>query len=126
MFVRGCSIIYAQTTPLFVTILNFGEPTKPDVLWESYKDMMGEDIFRQASMSLQVSTQNIRKGVDNEVLILLQEELEGMGTCLEKFGLPTPDTESRIQRIPRVIQEEMFDISVQKEISEIKCQKFEH
>ena len=61
--------------------------------------------------------------MDNKVLMLLQEDLEGMGTCLEKFGLPTPDMQSRIQRVPKVIQEEMFDVGVQKSLSEIKCQK---
>ena len=44
-----------------------------------------------------------------------------MGTCLEKFGLPRPDLQNRIQRIPKVIQDEMFDVSVQRGISEIKC-----
>ena len=56
-----------------------------------------------------------------EVLILLQEELEGMGTCLEKFGLPSPNMQNRIQIIPRVIQEEMYDAPLQKCISESKC-----
>ena len=72
-------------------------------------------------MSTSVSTQDLRQYVDNEVLIMLQDELEGMGTCLEKFGLPTPDLQNRIQRIPKVIQDEMFDVSVQIGISEIKC-----
>ena len=44
-----------------------------------------------------------------------------MGACLEKFGLPTPDMENRIKRIPKVIQEEMFDVSIQQCMSEIKC-----
>ena len=35
-----------------------------------------------------------------------------MGTCLEKFGLPTPDMHNRIQQVPKVIQEEMFNIQV--------------
>ena len=72
---------------------------------------MGEDLLREIFISYQVSTQQKGKCVDNEVLILLQEELEGMGACLEKFGLPTPDMETRIKRIPKVIQEEMFDVS---------------
>ena len=33
-----------------------------------------------------------------------------MGTCLERFGLPTPDVQKGTQRIPKVISEEMFDI----------------
>ena len=60
--------------------------------------------------------------VDNEVLILLGDELDAMGTCLENFGLPVPDRQSRIQKVPRAIQEEMFDAERQKDISEVKCQ----
>ena len=83
---------------------------------------MGEDFLNQ-SKCLQMSEEQQRACVTNEVLIFLQEELEGMGTCLEKFGLPTPDIENRIQRIPKVIAEEMFDINTQQEISSIKCAK---
>ena len=110
-----------QLQSLFVAILIFGDPAKPLTLWERYKEVMEEDLLRWANLS-QVPLQDVGKCVDNEVLILLQEELEGMGTCLEKFGLPAPDILNRIQNIPKVIQEEMFDIDVQMNISEKKCQ----
>ena len=56
--------------------------------------------------------------VDNDVLLLLQDELEGMHTCLENFGLPTPDkSKRRIQKIPEVIRDEVFDTTTQKNIS---------
>ena len=42
------------------------------------------------------------------------QELEGMGACLEQFGWPTPNTQNRIQRIPKVIQDEMFNVSHHK------------
>ena len=58
--------------------------------------------------------------VDSEVLAQLQEELEGMGTCLERFGLPTPDMQKRIHRIPWVIAEEMFNVESQQKISNLK------
>ena len=45
-----------------------------------------------------------------------------MGTCLERFGLPMPDMQNRIQKIPRVIQEELFDVHVENATSEVKCQ----
>ena len=122
MLIRGSSIIHAQTIALFVTILIFGEPSEPNALWEKYKEVMGEDLLRQLPNYLQRSTQESRKHVDNEVLILLQDELEGMRTCLEKFSLPTPDMQNRIHKVPKVIQEEMFNFPVQKEISEMKCQ----
>ena len=78
-----------QLCSLLVTILIYGEPAKPDVLWEKYKQVMGEDILRQISLANQVSRQDLKYNVDNEVLILLQEEMEGMGSCLKKFGLPS-------------------------------------
>ena len=84
------SFIPKQIHSLFVTILIFGEPAKPEILWDKYREAMGEDLHKEAT-SFQISTQNFQKYVDNEVLILLQEELEGMETCLEKFVLPTPD-----------------------------------
>ena len=112
-----------QLHSLFVTILIFGEPAKPTVLWEKYKEVMGEDIMKDIPTFIQMSDEEKRISVDNEVLLILQEELEGMGTCLERFGLLTPDIKNKIQRIPRVIAEEMYDVEYQKEISNIKCKK---
>ena len=60
---------------------------------------------------------HVQLQVDNEVLAQLQEELEGMGNCLERLGLPTPDMQKRIHRTPWVIVEEMFDVESQWEIS---------
>ena len=37
--------------------------------------------------------------VINEVLLYLEEELEGMGSSLEIFDLPSPNLELRIQRV---------------------------
>ena len=64
----------------------------------------------------------LRKRVDNEVLISLGDELDIMGTCLENFGLPVPDRQSKFIKVARAIQEEMFDVDRQKETSEIQCQ----
>ena len=63
---------------------------------------MEEDILRQISLVTQVSRQDLKNNVDNEVLILLQEELEGMGSCLERFGLPSPDMQNR--NIPKLLK----------------------
>ena len=115
------SFMPKQLRSLFVTILIFGEPTKPLELWEKYKDAMSEDLL-PASISMHESTEDIRNQIDNEVLLLLQEELEAMQTCLEDFGLPTPDTQNRIKKIPQVIQDEMFHVDDQKKIGEMKCQ----
>ena len=71
---------------------------------------MGEDVLRSVPTHLQMPDEECQMRVDNEVLLLLQDELEAMGTCLERFGLPTPDKQNRIHRISRVIAEEMYDI----------------
>ena len=106
-----------QLHSLFVTILVFGDPAKPGVLWEKYKEVMGEDILRQLHV-----THNFQKHIENEVLIQLQEEQEGVGLCWEKFGLPSPDMHSRVCRILRVIQEEIYDVNIQQSMSDMKCQ----
>ena len=54
-------------------------------------------------------------------LLMLQEDLEAMSTCLENFGLPTPKKVTSMIKVPLVIQEEISDASVQREISENKC-----
>ena len=115
------SFMPKQLHSLFVTILIFGEPSKPHVLWEKYKEVLGEDLAREVLRSSQ-RVVDLHKQVENEVLLLIQEELEDMGSCLEDYGLPTPNKEYRIKRIPQVIQDEMFDVNIQKSIAETKCQ----
>ena len=90
------SFMPKQPHLLFVTILIFGEPSKSIILWQKYKEMMGEGVLRHIPTYLHMPAGHCRMDVDNKVLLLLQEELEGMGTCLERFGLPTPDKEKRI------------------------------
>ena len=43
-----------------------------------------------------------------------------MGSCLEFFGLPVPQT-CKIPKVPQVIQDEMFDTESQKHVAETKC-----
>ena len=57
-----------------------------------------------------------QKGVMNKVLLCLQEELEGMGSSLEVFGLPSPNLEFYVQRVPKTISEEMFFVLKTKQI----------
>ena len=111
------SFMQKQLCSLFVTILVFEDPAKPGVLLEKYKEVMGEDILRQLHV-----THDLQKHIENEVLIQMQEELGGVGSCLEKFGLPSPDMQNRVCRIPRVIQEEMYDVNMQQSVSDMKCQ----
>ena len=93
------SFMPKQLCTLSVTILIFGEPTKPQVLWEKYKDVLGEDLMREVLKSPQ-GVMDVQNQVDNKVLLLIQEELEDMVSSLEHYGLPTPNKDWRIKRIP--------------------------
>ena len=64
-----------------------------------------------------------QKGVMNKVLLCLQEELEGIGSSLEVFGLPSPNLEFHVQRVPKTILEEMFCAQMQADIGRRKCEQ---
>ena len=118
------SFMPKQLRNLFITILIFGEPAKPEVLWEKHKTALGEDILQMIWTSCygiqHTSRDDAVKKVENEVLLLLQDELEAMGKCLEMYNLPIPDKDMGIERVPRVIQEELFNVEYQKSINDRK------
>ena len=118
------SFMPKQLRSLFVTILVFGEPAQPCMLWEKFKDSMSEDLLKEAKAYLQLPTDELKWHAENEVLLLIQEELESVNTCLQDFGLPLPEIQNSSLKIPKVIQEEMFDANSQIEISEVKCRSF--
>ena len=117
------SFMPKQLQSLFVTILTFGQPTKPLDLWEKYKDVMGEDISQNVPLGHTMSNVERQRYVINEVLVYLQEKLEGMGSSLDIFGLPSPNLELRVQRVPKTISEEMFCAEQQADISRGKCEQ---
>ena len=94
------SFMPKQLHSMFVTILIFGDPARPHVLWEKYKDALGEDLMRYVVKSSQDQMTDLAQCVDNEVLFLLQDKLEDMGTNLENYGLPTPNKTQRIEMLP--------------------------
>ena len=61
--------------------------------------------------------------VMNEVLLYLQEELEDMGSSLEVFGLPSPNLEFCVQRVPNTISQEMVCAEKQADIGRTKCEQ---
>ena len=62
------SFMPQQLCSLFVTILIFGEPAQPEILWEKYKQVMGEDVRHNATF---FAAEDMPLQIDNEVLILL-------------------------------------------------------
>ena len=121
MLEASVSFMPKQFCSLFVTILIFGQPAKPNILWEKHKEVMGEDIWRDALTSLTIPLEELRKDVDNEVLILLQRELEAMGTSLEAFDLPAPQSHRKMSKIPAMIQEEHSKRHFKEEMPKFEC-----
>ena len=111
-----------QLCSFFLTNLLFGEPAKPQLLWDKYKDMMDEDLSMDAVMSQNTPKEQLMLKVNNEVLLLLDDELVAIDICLADFNLPNPDRALRIETIPQVIHDEIFDVDAQKELREIKSQ----
>ena len=117
------SFMPKQFRSLFVTILIFGQPAKPFTLWEKYKDVMAEDISQNFPLAHTMCNADKQKGVMNKVLLCLQEELEGMGSSLEVFGLPSPNLEFHVQTVPKTISKEMFYAQNQADIGRSKCEQ---
>ena len=84
---------------------------------------MGEDISLNLPLAHTMSSAEKHTYVINQVLSLLQEELEGMGSSLEIFALPTPNLETRIQTMPKTIYKEMVCAEHQADIGRRKCQQ---
>ena len=116
------SFMPKQLQSLFVTILIFGQPAKPLDLWEKYNEVMGEDISKHFLLAHTMCNAEKQRCVMNEVLLCLQEELEGMGSSLELFGLPSPNLEFHVERVPKTISE-MFCTENQADIGRRKCEQ---
>ena len=117
------SFMPKQLWSLFVTILIFGQPAKPLDLWEKYKEVMGEYISQNFPLVHTMCNAEKQRCVMNEVLLCLQEELEGMGSSLEIFGLPSPSLELCVERVPKTISEEIFCAENQADIGRRKCEQ---
>ena len=76
------SFMPKQLQSLIVTILVFGEPAQPCMLWEKSKDSIREDLLKEAKAYLQLPTDELKWHAENEVLLLVQEGLESVNTCL--------------------------------------------
>ena len=117
------SFLPFQIHSLFVTILVFGEPLKPHDLWIKYKKTIGEDILWQSQMKF-INIAKLQDHVDNSVLLLLQTDLYELGTCLENFGLPTPQKSSIIHAQPHIVKDEIFDEMEQERKARHNLQTF--
>ena len=83
------------------TIFLFGEPAKPQLLWDKYKDMIGEDLLRDVVMSQNTPEEQLMLKVDSKVLLLLEDELVAIDRCLADFNLPTQIEHRELRPYPK-------------------------
>ena len=117
------SFMPKQLQSLFVTILIFGQPANLLDLWGKYKEVVGEDISPNFPLAHTMCNAEKQRCVMNEVLLCLQEELEGMGSSFELFGLRSLSLEFCVERVPKTISEEVFCAENQADIGRRKCEQ---
>jgi len=73
---------------LFVTILAFGVPSEPCMLWDTYKEHICDD-YKVALQRRGIVEPSIEQ-IQSWALHSLQDALTKFSKTLEDFGLPTP------------------------------------
>jgi len=77
-----------QLRSLFVTILAFGVPSEPCMLWDKYKEHICDD-YKVALQHRSIVEPSIEQ-IESWALHSLQDVLAKFSKTLEDFGLPTP------------------------------------
>ena len=92
----------AQLRHVFATILMYSRPADPIRFWEKHQVELCRDFMIRDHVS------ELTPSIVNEVLLELQDHLEGNGLDLQRdFQLPRPDANIvSTAAIPRVIREE--------------------
>ena len=75
---------------------------------------MGEDIMCKTLKSGTVDKSKLDEYVGNSVLLLIEDDLMQLGSCLENFGLPKPNRSAISVQNTQVIQDELYNTSDQK------------
>jgi hypothetical protein len=78
----------AQLRYLFVTILAFGVPRKPRMLWDKYKEHICNDC--KAILQRRGIVEPSIEQIESWALHFLRDALAKFNKTLEDFGLPTP------------------------------------
>jgi len=78
----------AQLRSLFVTILAFGLPSEPCMLWDKYKEHICDD-YKVALQRHSIVESSIEQ-IESWALHSLRDALAKFSKTLEDFGLPTP------------------------------------
>jgi hypothetical protein len=80
--------IGAQLRSLFVTILAFGVPGEPHMLWDKYKEHICDDC--KATLQRCSIMESSFEQIDSWALHSLQDGLAKFSKTFEDFGLPAP------------------------------------
>ncbi len=78
----------AQLRSLFVTILAFGVPSEPCMLWDKYKEHICDDC--KVALQRRSIVEPSIKQIESWALHSLRDALAKFSKTLEDFGLPTP------------------------------------
>ena len=101
----------ARLRNLFVLILTTCGPSNPKQLWESYKESLTEDIFREARRQNPGMNLNYTPDMFNQVLIILEDKiLQLTNKKLEKFDLPTPRRNRSNSLSSEMLRETNYDM----------------
>ncbi len=77
-----------QLRSLFMTILAFGIPGEPRMLWDKYKEHICDD-YKVALQRRDIVKPSIEQ-IESWALHFLRDALAKFNKTLEEFGLPTP------------------------------------
>lgn len=81
-----------QIRNLFALLLTTCFPTKPDALWDKYKDAMSEDILHRLRTIQQNTDLNFTPEIYNESLVLIEDIcLQIANEALANLGMPAPN-----------------------------------
>ncbi len=96
--------IGAQLRYLFMTILAFGVPSKPRMLWDNYKEHICDDC--KVALQCRGIVESFIEQIESWALHSLRDVLAKFSKTLEDFGLPTPSVAFDRLEINRLLEVE--------------------
>src|SRR2546429_3470229 len=84
-----------QLRHLFVTILLICQPSAPELLWNTHKSALCEDLLYHSQQLSPFQTVTLNDTIENEALNQIEYYLQSNDTCLKNFPhMPTPSTQN--------------------------------
>ncbi|CAE1178298.1 unnamed protein product [Acanthosepion pharaonis] len=87
------------------------EPSDPKSLWDKYKDVLFEDILREAQRLCPTMALTFNDEIYNRALIIIENVfVEMRGGSLAAIGLPTPDRVASSSLSPEIVRETFYSV----------------